>query len=121
MIQKRLDALEKAQGEYKAKKEVVNQSLQNDEELLVLEAKLKDSRTRYNAQKQAVLNEPENRKVLADLKDLAIEMRDTKQLLGEELVAYFMKNNSLEYVDAVGTKRRFQVSAKFVSSRDGEN
>ena len=119
-IQKRLEMLEKAENEYKTKKEMLQQSLQNDEELIALEDKMKESKTRYNAQKQALMNEPENRKLEADLKDIALEIKETKQLLGDELLAYFIKNNSLEYVDPSGQKRRFKVSARFVNGKKEE-
>lgn len=113
-IEKRIELLEKAQNEYKTKKDMLNDALAADEELISLDDKFKDAKTRYAAQKQALMNEPDNRKLQADLKDLATEIKDTKQLLGDELVAYFMKNNTLEYLDASGQKRRISISAKFV-------
>lgn len=119
-IQKRLDSLEKSEAEYKIKKEMLQDGLRSDEELIALEDKAKEAKKRFQAQKEALLNEPENRKLLADMKDLAIEIKETKQLLGDELIAYFMKNNTLEYVDSMGKKRRFRVSARFVSGREDQ-
>lgn len=119
-IQKRLELLEKSEAEYKTKKEMLQDALKSDEELLTLEDKMKDARTRYAAQKQALLGEPDNRKIMDDLKDLSQEIKDTKKLLGDELIAYFMKNQSLEYIDPSGQKRRFSVSAKFVRGKDNE-
>lgn len=120
VIQKRLDLLQKSEGEYKIKKEMLYDGLKSDEELLVLEDKLKEAKKRYNAQKEAILNEPEYRKLLEDMKDLAIEIKDTKKLLGDELLAYFIAHNTLEYVDPSGEKRRFSVSAKFVKGKGEE-
>lgn len=117
-IEKRIDLLEKAQNEYKTKKEMLNDALAADEELISLDDKLKDAKTRYAAHKQALMNEPDNRKLQADLKDLAQDIKDTKQLLGDELVAYFMEHNSLEYQDSSGQKRRISISAKFVRSAE---
>ena len=119
-IQKRLDMLEKAESDYKIKKEMLTDGLKSDEEMITLEDKMKDAKTRYAAHKQALLNEPDNRKMVADMKDLAQEIKDTKQLLGDELLAYFMKNNTLEYIDPSGVKRRFSVSAKFVKGKGEE-
>lgn len=119
-IQKRLDTLEKAEAEYRQKKEILTDSLKSDEELVSLEDKSKDARTRLISHKQALLNEPENRKLQMDMKDLAQEIKDTKQLLGDELLAFFMKNNTLEYVDAAGLKRRFKVSAQFIRGKGEE-
>lgn len=112
-IQKRLDLLEKSEAEYKTKKEMLQDSLRSDEELISLEDKLKDAKQRFTAAKQALMNEPENRKLTMDMKDLAVEIKETKKLLGDELIAYFMKNNTLEYVTPNGDKKRFSVSAKF--------
>ena len=117
-IDKRLEMLDKSQEEFKTKKQMLQDSLLNDEELVALDDKMKDAKTRYTAHKNALLNEPENRKLQADLKDLAQEIKDTKQLLGDELLAYFMKNNTLEYQDAMGQKRRFAVSAHFVRNKE---
>ena len=119
-IQKRIDMLSTSEGEFKTKKEMLQDSLRSDEELITLEDKMKDAKTRYSAHKQALLNEPNNRKLMADMKDLAQEIKDTKQLLGDELLSYFMKNNTLEYVDVNGLKRRFTVSAKFVKGKGEE-
>ena len=117
-IEKRLELLEKAQNEYKTKKEMLNDALAADEELISLDDKLKDAKTRFTAHKQALMNEPDNRKLQADLKDLSQDIKDTKQLLGDELVAYFMEHNTLEYEDASGQKRRISISAKFVRATE---
>ena len=119
-IQKRLDLLENAESEYKTKKDMLQDGLRSDEEMIALEDKMKDARTRFAAHKAALMNEPDNRKLVADLKDLAQEIKDTKQMLGDELLAYFMKNNTLEYVSLDGQKRRFTVSAKFIRGKGDE-
>lgn len=115
-IEKRLAMLEKAEKEYKVKKEMLTDSLNNDAELEELEEKAKDAKKRSLAAKEALMNEPENRKLVEELKDVAIEIRDTKKLLADELVAYFMNNQSLEYTDSKGTVRKISLSAKFIKS-----
>jgi hypothetical protein len=117
-IQKRLEMLEKVEADYKTKKEMLQDALRSDEELIALEDKVKDAKQRFMSQKQALLNEPEYRKMVADMKDMAIEIKDTKKLLGDELLAYFMKNNTLEYIDPSGAKRRFMVSARFTKGKE---
>jgi gamma-glutamylcysteine synthetase len=119
-IQKRLDLLADSQNEYKTKKEMLQDGLRSDEELITLEDKLKEAKQRMTMHKQALMNEPENKKLQEDLKDLSQEIKDTKQLLGDELVAYFMENNTLEYTSPEGKKHRFAVSAKFVKGNEGE-
>jgi hypothetical protein len=119
-IEKRIELLETAQAEYKTKKNILQDGLTNDEEYMALDDKAKDAKTRFAAHKQALMNEPENRKLTEDLKDLAQEIKDTKQLLGDELVAYFMENNTLEYTDGAGQKRRFSVSARFTRAGKDE-
>lgn len=113
-IEKRLQLLEKAEAEYKTKKEMLDDALLQDQELSNLDEKAKDARRRYQAAKEALQNEPENRKLLETLKELAGEIKDTKRLLADELIAYFMAKQSLEYVDSQGKARRIAVSAKFV-------
>lgn len=119
-IEKRLELLEKSEAEYKARKEMLDDALKQDPELTELEEKAKDAKKRHNAAKEALMNEPENRKQLEQMKELAQEIKDTKKLLGDELLAYFMKNNELEYVDSAGNKRRISVSAKFVRGKEEE-
>ena len=113
-IEKRLASLEKSEKEYKVKKEMLTDALNNDSELEELEEKSKDTKKRALAAKEALMNEPENRKLVEELKDIAIDIRDTKKLLADELVAYFMSNQSLEYTDSKGQVRRISLSAKFV-------
>lgn len=117
-IEKRLSLLEKSEQEYKTKKEMLDDSMRNDGELENLEEKVKDAKKRFLAAKEALMNEPEQRKLAEQLKELAGEIKETKKLLADELIAYFMKNNSLEYVDGKGDKRRIAVSAKFVRSKE---
>lgn len=117
-IEKRFAMLEQSEQEMKHLKEMLLDSLNNDGELQNLEDKLKDAKHRFAAQREAILNEPENRKVLEKIKDVAEEIKDTKKLLGDELVAYFMKNNTLEFTTSDGMKRRFTVSAKLLKGKE---
>ncbi len=117
-IEKRLSLLAKAEQEYKTKKEMLDDSIRGDGELETLEEKVKDAKKRFLAAKEALMNEPEQRKLSEQLKELAGEIKETKKLLADELIAYFMKNNTLEYVDGNGEKRRIAVSAKFVRGKE---
>jgi len=117
-IEKRIKLLEEAEQQYKTKKEMLDDGLKQDGELGELEEKAKDAKRRFQAAKEALLNEPEQRKMVEQLKELAGDIKETKKLLADELVAYFMQHQSLEYIDSVGTKRRIAVSAKFVRSKD---
>ena len=119
-IQKRIDMLQQSENEYKTKRDMLADSLKNDEELLALEDVAKEAKRKATLQKQALMNEPENEKLADDLKDLAIEIKDTKKLLGDELIAYFMEHQTLEYVQPDGGKRRFRVSAAFVRGKEEE-
>lgn len=119
-IEKRLELLEKAEQEYKTQREMIADALANDSELVTLDEKLKEARRRYQAQKEAVLNEPDNRKMQEKIKDIAIEIKDTKKLLADELVAYFMESKSFDYIDGKGRKRHIQVSAKFANGKEEE-
>lgn len=117
-IEKRLEMLEKAEGEYKTQKEMLADALANDSEMAELDEKMKEAKRRFQSQREAVLNEPENRKLQEQMKELAVEIRDTKKLLADELVAYFMKNQSVEYIDGKGRKRHIAVTAKFASPKE---
>lgn len=119
-IEKRLELLEKAEQEYKTHKEMLADALANDSELVELEEKAKDAKRRFTAQKEALMNEPENQKIQEKMKDVATEIKETKKLLGDELIAYFMANNTMEYVDGKGNKRRIAVSAKFARGKEEE-
>ena len=118
-IEKRLEKLDEAQNEYKTKKQILQDGMTGDEEFMALEDKTKDAKTRFAAHKAAILNEPENRKLSGDLKELSEEIKDLKQQLGDGLLAYFMEHNSLEYEDSAGQKRRFSVSARFLKGKEG--
>jgi hypothetical protein len=51
-IEKRLEMLEKAEQEYKTQKEMLNDALANDSELVELDEKLKEAKRRHLAQKK---------------------------------------------------------------------
>lgn len=121
MIEKRLALLAKSEQEYKTHREMLADSLANDSALASEEEKLKEAKHRYNATKEALLNEPENRKIVEKMKDVAIEIKDSKKLLADELFAYVLKHNTTEYVDSKGGKRRIAVSAKLAKGEDGED
>ena len=116
-VEKRLGMLHQAQKEMKAKKEMLRDSLLSDEEYIALEDTAKEARRRLTLHKQALLNEPESVRLKDDIKDLQIEVKDTRKLLGDELIGYFMKNKTLEFVSSKGQKVRFNVSAN-VSRKD---
>lgn len=116
-IDKRLELLAASQEEFKTKKQILADSMTGDDEFMALDDKAKDAKTRLAAHKAALMNEPASRKLQEDLKDLAQEIKEAKQLLGDELLAYFMANNTLEYVDLNGLKRKFSVSAKLLAGR----
>ena len=120
-IEKRLEMLKKSEEEYKTQKEMLADALAQDQELDNLDEKMKDAKRRALAHKEALLNEPELRKLQEKMKEVAMEIKETKKLLADELIAYFMKNNSLEYIDSSGMKRRISVSAKFVSGKKEED
>ncbi|HSI21243.1 MAG TPA: hypothetical protein VLA04_06190 [Verrucomicrobiae bacterium] len=119
-IEKRLEMLETAEQEYKTLKEMLTDALANDSELVELDEKLKEAKRRFQAQKEAVMNEPDNRKMQEKMKDAAIEIKDTKKLLADELIAYFLESKSFDYVDGKGRKRHIAVSAKFSRGGDDE-
>lgn len=116
-VRKRAAMLHKAQEEARTKKEMLSDYLLSDEEYLALQEKAKDARERLSAHKMALMNEPENVRLRADLKDLQVEIKDTKKLLGDELLAYFIENKSLEIETERGEKVRYQISAR-ISKND---
>jgi hypothetical protein len=119
-IEKRLALLEQAEADYKTKKSMLDDGLKADGELAELEEKVKEAKRKAALAKEALMNEPAHRKIQEELKELAQDIKDTKKLLADELVAYFMKNNSLEYIDAKGDKRRIMLNAKFARAKDDQ-
>jgi hypothetical protein len=117
-IEKRIALLEQAEADYKTKKSMLDDGLKGDGELAELEDKVKDAKKIAALAKEALMGEPGNRKLVEELKELSQDIKDTKKLLADELVAYFMKNNTLEYVDAKGDKRRIMLNAKFARAKD---
>jgi hypothetical protein len=119
-IAKRYAELEKAEAEYKAKKEMMDDALRSDAELVELEEKVKEARRAATIQKEVILNEPSIRKNMEQLKEMALEIKDIKKLLGDELIAYFMHTKELEYTTPSGEKKRIVLSAKLSKGGSGE-
>lgn len=119
-IAKRMDMVEQVEAEYKTKKEMLDDAMRADSELVQKEDKLKDIKREVNIQKEIIMAEPANRKLVEDMKDMALEIKDLKKLLGEELIAYFMEHKSLEYTTPMGEKKRIVISAKFGKGKGEE-
>ena len=115
-ILKRLEMLQEEQQQLRTKNGILHDALLNDEELIALEDKLKAAKRAYSLQKQTILNEPEYRKVIDDLKDVKLEIKDLKALLTSELLGYFKENDSLELADDAGEIYRISFKGKVNAS-----
>jgi len=120
-IQTYRSALVRFQAEVKIMRSALKDAMSADPVLVPLQEKATEAKRLVTLQKQALMNEPEHRAVDADLKELAKEIKEAKQSLGDELLAYFMENQRLEVTDSKGAMRRFRVSASLTSSRPEEN
>lgn len=119
-IEKRLETLNQAQEDQKVQRGMLADALKQDAELAKLEEAAQMARKKYAAHKEALLNEPELRKLQEKLADIAVEVRDTKALLADELIGHFMQTKSTEYIDGKGKKHRIQLSAKLARENADE-
>lgn len=112
IVTMRLEKLESEQREAKTHKEMLDDQLASDKELLDLEEKMLDAKKRYLALKQALLNEPEARAIVAKLKDIKQEIKDLKAILTGELLGYYKENDNLIFEGSDGKNRQITFSSK---------
>lgn len=112
MITNRLKKLAVEHKEAKTRKEMLDEYLNNDEEYIGLKDTAKEASRRLSAHKQALFNEPENRKIIQELKDVQKEIKDLKALLSGDLLAVFVDKNTLEFEDAEGNLRKIKIRAE---------
>ena len=99
IINRRIEKLEAEQTELKLKKEILDDVLANDTQLTNIKEDLVALNRSYKLEKEIILNEPENRKLLDDIKDIKTEIKDLKALLTGELLSYYHETGSLEIDD----------------------
>jgi hypothetical protein len=110
-IEHRLAEIEKLQEEQKNQKGMLVDLLESDPELSELEEKVKDAKTRFTSAREAAMNEPAAKKISERMKEIAVELKETKQLLADDLVAYVVRTQSTEYTTQDGTKRQIRMAA----------
>lgn len=110
----RLKKLKGEREELKARKQQVLDDLEADGEYIDLKEKAKEAAKRLSAHKQALLNEPQNRKLVEDIKDANKEIKDLQALLSGELLAFNRTANSFQMETTDGQLHNIQIKAKLV-------
>lgn len=115
-IERRLHSLYSEETSLKTRKNMLKERLLNDEELVALNDKVETAKKSLSLQREMILNEPDNRKLKEDLKDVRQSIKDLKELLSGELLGYYTENNTLEFIDTKGGIHRILVNAKLKKS-----
>lgn len=113
-ITKQLEQLEVEKTDLKTKQEMIEDVLINDPILTELKEKLDDAKRRYTLEREAILNEPENRALIATVKEIKQTIKDIKDLLSSDLLGYFKNTGSLTletdnkvlHISFVGTTKK---------------
>ena len=93
-VTKRLQSLESDQKEAKIQKEMLDDLLADDTDLQAAKEKLEAAQKNFKMTKEMVLNEPAAAKIVEKMKDIAEDIKLTKQMLSGELLSYYVETGS---------------------------
>lgn len=108
----KIDTLNEIKEKRKAKREMLTDSLREDETYAELEAAAKDYKKRLDAQKAVLMTNPTLAGLEADIKELNREYNETKNDVGDYLVMYADKTGQLSFLHPNGDEIKIQRSAK---------
>ncbi len=111
-ITKRIVLLNQSLAERKTKKEMLEDLLSGDKELSGLIMKLELAKEAVKQCKEILMNEPDARKISFDIKDISLEIRETKSLLSDELLSFFVEEQSFDLEDGEGETYRLKFSGQ---------
>ena len=119
-IKQRIEVMEKIKADIKTAKNMLKDASDND--TLYQEA-VEEAKVGVNKKKQLrdeIYNQPENKKLVDQIKKDAEELQVLNEMLSEELIEYRQehKTESIEGLD--GKLRHFKLSVRLTSTQNGE-
>lgn len=116
-IQKRIELLEKYENEIKVAKDMIKNDLENDPSYIQVSEEAKEILSKKKNAKDQVMTKMEIQKLLRDIKDNLEEIATLKDILSQELMQIYQKDQIDEIEDSSGEKRKFKIMARLLPKR----
>lgn len=113
-IAKRITIIEKLKAEKQTTKDMIEDTLINNDEYRKLEMQAEALRDDLKAKKSEILALESNEKVVSKMKEIAQDIKEEQEVLVEELVEYYRQTKSLEIESEDGKKMKLKFSARLI-------
>ena len=115
-IQNRIKILEDIKKETKKLKAVYQETIEEKQSNQEIQEEKKKMREQQQEHKLKVMKDPQLSEYDLQLKELAQDMKENKEILAQELADYYKDTGSQEITDDEGNRKRIIFSAKLVKS-----
>lgn len=110
MVEQKLEEIKREEQVLKERKSEVHHILLADEELIMLEAEIKDYKARHKKRKDEILSRHQS--LIDDLKEIAEKKKDLELILSGHLVQTAIDTKELQFEDSAGKLYRILLKGK---------
>lgn len=115
MVHKRLRIINELKEELKELKHHRKDILEEDNEYSELKEKNKLIKDQASTKKKQILDAPEYKAVIDQMKELREEVRDQKEALSQELIELYKEEGITEIEDSEGNLKKLKFSVRLVN------
>lgn len=119
-IAKRTSQIDELTEKIKEQKGMLKAELDNDEAFAEISEKVKDLSEQKKALREQILAKEVNQQIYFECEENSEELKTLKEILTVELVEYYRKNNSNEFLDSHGVKRQFVLKAHLAKKKEND-
>jgi len=116
-IQRRIEIIAEYEKEMKTAKEMLKSELDNDESFTKATEEYKQTVQKRKRIKDEILNRPDNKKLVDEIKHNSEEVSSLREILSTELIDLYQKNKTDQIEDGKGNHLQVVFSAKLKPSR----
>ncbi len=116
MVQRRLQIINELKSELKELKGHRKDILEEDQDYSELKEKKKLIRDQTRTKKKQILDAPEYKAVIDQMKEIRAEIRDQKDALSQELVELYKEEDVTEIEDQEGNVKKMKFSVRLVNA-----
>ena len=113
-IAKRIQIIEDLKTEKQSVKDMLDDSLINDDEYRKLKLQLESIQGDLKAKKTEIIARSENEKLISKFKEINQELKEERETLTAELIEFYRQTQGTEIESLDGTRLKLKFSAKLI-------
>ena len=113
-IAKRIQIIEDLKTEKQSVKDMLDDSLINDDEYRKLKPQLESIQGDLKAKKTEIIARSENEKLISKFKEINQELKEERETLTAELIEFYRQTQGTEIESLDGTRLKLKFSAKLI-------